>query len=353
MNRLPVLMIWIAVGLFLVPAVLLAPPVRTAAGKPPIAQPLVREGDLALDLADALRLGPAGSEAEAESILSSLAIAPRNGWVSDYPVTPDIVGELQESLSLATDAGRLKLSKKESLAALKSVETGLGLAIAPDGSGSYVGGQPPSNENGGYDAEETDDYYENQGTPVVTYYPPPSDYYSLYSWVPYPFWYADAWFGGFFVLNDFDVVVVNRHRHHGHHPEGYGSRTVTNRVRDSRTGKLALIDPAGRTTGHPLNTIADAHRISHRGSPESASVKSGGAGGASGVASHETGGRSRGDFTTERRMPQQAPSGEAYGRGFSGGGSSQGSGRAFGGGGMGRSFSGGGFGHGGGCRGHC
>ena len=51
--------------------------------QPPIAQPLVREGDLAVKLADALRLGKASSEAEAESLLANAGIIPRNGWIAD------------------------------------------------------------------------------------------------------------------------------------------------------------------------------------------------------------------------------------------------------------------------------
>jgi hypothetical protein len=51
--------------------------------------------------------------------------------------------------------------------------------------------------------EDLDNYYYEQGPPVVTYYEPPEPYYYLYSWVPYPFWSTDFYFPGFFVLNNF------------------------------------------------------------------------------------------------------------------------------------------------------
>ena len=62
-------------------------------------------------------------------------------------------------------------------------------------------------------------YYSEEGPPIVTYYAPPYDYAYLYSWVPYPFWWWDVWFPGFFILADFDRVVFfdrDHDRHRGH-----------------------------------------------------------------------------------------------------------------------------------------
>ena len=97
--------------------------VNTQSGKastqaPSIAQTLIREGDFAMKLADKLKIGTPQSEAEAENILASSGIAPRNGWIADYPVTPDIIGELQNTVSGAVDSGKLAVNKDE---AMKSV----------------------------------------------------------------------------------------------------------------------------------------------------------------------------------------------------------------------------------------
>ena len=75
--------------------------VEQANHPPPVAQPLVREGDFAVKLVSALNLGQTDNEAEAESILSHAGIAPTNGWIADYPVTPEIVGELLQSIQAA------------------------------------------------------------------------------------------------------------------------------------------------------------------------------------------------------------------------------------------------------------
>ena len=67
----------------------------------PVAQPLVREGDLAIKLVEVLKLGKAKDEVQAETMLGAVGVAPKNGWIADYPVTPDVIGELQKAVSVA------------------------------------------------------------------------------------------------------------------------------------------------------------------------------------------------------------------------------------------------------------
>src|SRR5512140_2526433 len=82
---------------------------------PPLAQSLVREGTLAVNLTNALQIGSPTNEAEAESALTSAGIAPRNGWVGDYPVTPDVVIELRNAVGSAAESRGLSMSKEEAL----------------------------------------------------------------------------------------------------------------------------------------------------------------------------------------------------------------------------------------------
>ena len=72
-------------------------------GKPPFQQPLVREGTFAMQLAASLKLGNPQNEVEAENALADVGIAPGNGWIMDYPITPDIAVELKSSISAAID----------------------------------------------------------------------------------------------------------------------------------------------------------------------------------------------------------------------------------------------------------
>ncbi len=229
-------------GLVLFPLLAYAETGQPDAGKAPISQPLVREGTLAVKLVDALKLGPAANEAEAEGLLAGAGIAPRNGWMADYPVTPDIMDELQSAVSDAADAKQLSMGKDEAMRAFQDVMVSYNLSIRPaEGSGE------PGSTYSSPDSTVINNYYYDEGPPVVTYYAPPPDFYYLYSWVPYPFWWWDSWFPGFFVLADFDIDIGGHHHHH--HRHGEHGEFVTNHFRDPSTGRMSRIDPASRTTG--------------------------------------------------------------------------------------------------------
>jgi hypothetical protein len=86
---------------------------------PPVSQPLVREGNFAIKLVEVLKLGTAKNEAEAESRLASIGIAPKNGWIANYPLTPDIIGELRRAIGLALDSGKIAMNKDEALMAVQ------------------------------------------------------------------------------------------------------------------------------------------------------------------------------------------------------------------------------------------
>ncbi len=164
---------------------------KTPTKAPPISQPLVREGDFATQLAEALKVGRTQNEAEAESLLASANIAPRNGWIADYPVTPDIIGELQNAISEAADSGKLGVSKEEAMSAFQDLIAQQGLPLRAEKQNQYAAAEqpysdeePPQDYPQYYEPSVVNNYYSEEGPPVVTYYPPPPDYYYLYSWVP-------------------------------------------------------------------------------------------------------------------------------------------------------------------------
>jgi len=228
----------------LTPVLLYAQTDQIPMARPPISQPLVREGTFAINLANELKMGTPTNEAEAESMLSAAGIAPRNGWISDYPVTPDIVGELQTSINEAADAGTLDIGRDAALKSLQDVAAGSGLSVKADTSGRTA---PETTGTNYPDSAVINNYYYDQGPPAVTYYAPPPDYSYLYSWVPYPFWGWGWWFPGFFVLSDFTVVVQSDGHHHGHgHHHG---EFVSNHFHDPNTGATSRIDPANRAHG--------------------------------------------------------------------------------------------------------
>jgi hypothetical protein len=130
-------------------------------GPLPIERGLIREGSFAMELIDALRMGPAKSEAEAESMLASAGIAPKNGWIADYPLTPDMIGELQKAIGEAADSGKIAMKKEEAIKAFQN--------LMKDIESQYAGVEPPPGR---------------QPYPELYYYPYPYPYY-----YPYPFPY--------------------------------------------------------------------------------------------------------------------------------------------------------------------
>lgn len=203
---------------------------------PPVAQPLVREGDFAIELVKALNLGTPQDEADAENILISNDIAPQNGWISDYPVTPDILGDLQNAINDAADAGRLPIQKDEALKSLETVAEDFGLGVSVDTTGGASRDNGPPESSSQENAEVINSYYDDNGPPVISYYPPPPEYYYLYAWVPYPFWSDGYFFTGYFCLHDFDrIIVIHSAR-----------RVCTNHFIDQRTRGVVFINPATR-----------------------------------------------------------------------------------------------------------
>jgi hypothetical protein len=213
--------------------------VPESSGAAPVSQPLVREGDFAVKLAQALHIVTTDDEAEAESVLSQAGIAPQNGWIADYPMTPDILMELRQDTLRAADAGKLALGEDQALRAIQTVADGFGLfvQINEPGDDNPISQPPPGSTETYVNPTVVNNYYYEYGPPVVTYYAPPPDYYYLYAWVPFPFWWYGFYYPGFFVLHDFDRVVVF-HR-------GY-ARRLTNHVFDHRTRGYFVLDRHGR-----------------------------------------------------------------------------------------------------------
>ena len=207
---------------------------------------LVREGELAVRLLSALGLGTADDEVAAESRLADAGVAPRNGWVANYPVTPDIIGELYKSVRDAAAADRIPMSIEAALGQLSQVINELGLAVKP----ADKDRKSASRERGNPVQIDESEFYAADGPPVVSYYRPPADYFYLYSWVPYPFWWSGIWFGGYYILNDF------------HRPHYRGNRVYfySNHYNDIRRHRVFRIDPYERYRGRTYYGIGSSRR---------------------------------------------------------------------------------------------
>ncbi|MBF0520674.1 MAG: hypothetical protein HQK92_13245 [Nitrospirae bacterium] len=213
-----------------------------------ISQPLIREGNLAVKIVQEFSLSTTANEIESETILGEIGITPRNGWIADYPITPDIVGEIQKTIINSVDMKKLKMSKDEAITKYQKVISNLGIYIQA------------STEQDKYKASSTsalssdnktviNNYYIKEGPPVITYYAPPPAYTYMYAWVDYPFWYYGGWFPGYYILYDFHKVVI----------VGGTSVFITNHFRDTVSHRVLRIDPVDRFRGRTFAGIGAPH----------------------------------------------------------------------------------------------
>jgi hypothetical protein len=229
---------------------------------PPVAQPLVREGDFALKLAAKLDLGLPTDEAVAEEMLAKVGVVPVNGWLSDYPVTPEIVGQLQDAIAKAAADGKLPMKTDEATRGLYSLTAEMNLPT-PAGPGSASSAGPAGSTSPPEPSTNPaviNNYYYDEGPPVITYYPPPYDYYYLYGWVPYPVFWFGFWFPGFYICHNFTTVVVS----HPFHGDVGRRHIVTNRVIDPVTRQVAVVEPTTRTSAGAVRSVTTLRAASGR-----------------------------------------------------------------------------------------
>ncbi len=242
------------------PVAVWAETVPAKAVPPPISQPLVTEGFMAVQLASALGISSATDETTAESQLGDMGIVPRNGWIADYPVTPDIAAEVRQSVGAAADGKKLALTHDEALKRFDDTVAGFGLTVRAYTGVETTTYEPPVCENYPNPAMVATTY-SSEGPPIVTYYCPPPDYYYQYAWVPCPFWWSDFWFPGFFILKDF-------HRHIRIHDRFV---LVTNHFNDVKRQHVFRVDPVDRFRGKTFAGIGirPSTNVIHTGVPHS------------------------------------------------------------------------------------
>ena len=117
--------------LLAIPLAVRAEPETGDVQPPPISQHLVREGAFAVTLAEELEIASTNDEAEAESRLADAGIAPRNGWIADYPMTPDIIAELRRAVRSAAEADKLHFEPDEALRRFDRANQRLNLTVTP------------------------------------------------------------------------------------------------------------------------------------------------------------------------------------------------------------------------------
>jgi hypothetical protein len=224
---------------------------------PPVAQTLVREGDFAVKLAATLNLGLPTNEAEAEDMLAKAGVAPLNGWISDYPMTPQIVGQIEDSITKAAAEGKLPMKSEEAIKGLYLLTAQMQLPTpAGEGTATPDGKKAPVGQS---DSQTINNYYIDEGPPIVTYYPPPVYYGYLYDWVPYPVFWFGFWFPGFYMCHNFTTTVVVSNP-----PFVNRKAVVSNNVINQDGRRVAVVDPVVRTNTGGVRAVTTLRTESGR-----------------------------------------------------------------------------------------
>lgn len=214
---------------------------------PPVAQPLVREGDFAMKLAAKLDLGNPSDEASAEQMLAEAGVKPADGWISDYPMTPAVIAQLNDSLMFSAAKGKLRVSYEDAQQSVADLVQQMNLPLPTQGG---TGATTPAPTNA------VSDYYASEGPPVITYYAPPAAYAYMYDWVPFPAFWFGVTFPGFFIRHHFSTTVVVS-PFFGHHP--HHRAIVTNRFVDHATHKEFFVDHHGFPAGPAMRSQRMMH----------------------------------------------------------------------------------------------
>jgi hypothetical protein len=211
-----------------------------------IAPSVVLQGELAVHLAQALQLPEVADEDATDDTavraLTDRGIAPAQGWMTDYPVTPQIVAELRQTITDAASAGRLDMDPESAVSAFLEVIVELGLpqpeepAPAYADSGTPVVGYAPACDPG-----MLDDYYVRYGLPYYTYCSPPVAYFYLYTWVPYRFIWHDHHHHGYFILKVVRVFPSHARPHHKYYKHRYSDRHPVERHEPSHRSERRVI----------------------------------------------------------------------------------------------------------------
>lgn len=193
--------------------------VEMPADAPPVAQPLIREGDFAILLVEALGLSQNDNEADAVYRLSKFGIAPFEGWMPNNPLLPGSVIELRDAVLAAAETQRLSLTGEAALEIVDRLLLALGLPVSDEIAALE------QDHNGDLPPGWVDENLFDENPPIVTYYEPPRGYTHLYVWVPYPFWYARYYIPGFYIHHDYRhrhrVSVVKKYPHRRYPPKRY------------------------------------------------------------------------------------------------------------------------------------
>jgi Domain of unknown function (DUF4124) len=204
------------------------------------------EGEFIIQLARELGLGQPADDKDAADALTNLRIAPALGeWRFNQPMTPELTIRLRQLTVAAAERGAISITPEQALLAFDTAAALLNVDIPTAADQETIPDDP---------------YPIADMPPLIGFYPPAPVFSPYYIWTPIAggFWWGNAFFPGFFVLNVdlfcnhyYDHYYYNRDNHDDYHREYRNSRV-----------RFASIDP-GHISHHVRGHIED-HRLRAR-----------------------------------------------------------------------------------------
>jgi len=214
------------------------------------------EGEFVIQLARELGLGQPADDETAADALTNLRIEPALGeWRFDRPMTPELTVRLRQLTVAAAERGAISITPEQALLAFDTAAALLNVDIPAAADQTAIPDDP---------------YPIADMPPLINFYPPEPVYSPYYIWTPIAggFWWGDAFFSGYFVLNV--PFFCNHYYDHYYYDNGYtpyNRYTSGGRHHDDRSARsrFASIDP-GHISRHMRGHIED-HQLRARPAP--------------------------------------------------------------------------------------
>jgi hypothetical protein len=205
---------------------------------------MATQAEFAVQLVKELGLGQPADAGQAADVLTNLRIAPPLGeWTFDQPMTPELTIRLRELTVAAAGRGEITITPEQALLAFDTTAALLNVDI------------PASNDQ---DTVSDAPYPIADLPPLVDFSSPPPVFYPYYIWTPVVggFWWGNAFFPGFYVLN---VGLFCNHysdHYYGHAFDSHNGHDGRHRDYQNSRARFASIDP-GHISHHVQGHIED------------------------------------------------------------------------------------------------
>jgi hypothetical protein len=206
---------------------------------------MATQAEFAVQLVEELGLGQPADAGQAADVLTDLRIAPPLGeWVFNQPMTPELTLRLRQLTVAAAGRGAISITPEQALLAFDTAAALLNVDI-PASSNQYTVSDAP--------------YPIADMPPLIEIYSPPPLFFPYYIWTPIAggFWWGNAFFPGYYVLN-----VGLFCNHYYDHYYGDHSRYAYNRHDGGSKTRFRSIDPAH--ISHHMKGHVENHQLRAR-----------------------------------------------------------------------------------------